>query len=551
MRRAQVVAVQHVVVVIAVVLVCQMGVSGVATAQESPRQPANYSPQEAAALVDATLADELFQGSAGSPLVDDATFIRRVSLDLIGRPPTPEETALFTLDPDPEKRHKLVKRLLADQGFGQNWGRYWRDVIMYRRLDQQGLIASRSLERFFTEQFNNNASWGEMVRTMLTATGDVLENGATGLFMAQNGQRVEVASEVARIFLGIQIQCAQCHDHPTDRWKREQFHELAAFFPRVAVRPVQMEDRRSFEVVSFNGFSRFGRGGGGEHYMPDLENPQARGTLMTPRFFLNDQSLRLGTNDEQRRSTLARWITSPDNPWFAKAFVNRVWGELLGEGFYMPLDDLGPDRDCTAPRTLELLAGQFAQHDYDVKWLYETVVLTQAYQRESRPRRTPNETPFAANCPQRLRGDQLLASLRAALEISDQAAGPARRGGGFGFGFGGLAFGFNQTFGFDPSLPREEVTDSIPQALFMMNSPLLQSQIDAGRPQSLLGRLLARSSDDREVVADLYLRCLCREPTQREVATCLEYIQQVGNRREAFEDILWALVNSTEFLYRR
>jgi hypothetical protein len=550
MRRAQLVALHQLVVLVPLSLLCWLVLSGGAAAQDDSPQAARYSPQQAAALVDATLQEELSVGSAGTALVDDATFLRRASLDLIGRPPTPQETALFSLDPDPDKRRQLVQRLLADEGFGQNWGRYWRDVIMYRRSDQQALIAMRSLERFLTEQFNSNASWGQIVRTMLTATGDVQENGATGLFMAQNGQRVEVASEVARIFLGIQIQCAQCHDHPTDRWKREQFHELVAFFPRMAVRPVQMEDRRSFEVVSFNGFSRFGRGGGSEHYMPDLNNPQARGTLMTPRFFLTNESLRLGSSDEQRRSTLAQWITSPDNPWFAKAFVNRVWGELLGEGFYMPLDDLGPDRECSAPRTLDLLAGQFAQHDYDVKWLYETVLLTQAYQRESRPRRTANETPFAANCPQRLRGDQLLAALRAALDLTDQMASVGRRG-GFGFGFGGLAFTFNQTFGFDPSLPREEVTDSIPQALFMMNSPLVQSQIDARRPQSVLGRMLSRTSDDRAVVADLYVRCLNREPTPREMTTCLEYIQQVGNRGEAFEDILWALINSTEFLHRR
>ena len=188
--------------------------------------------------------------------------------------------------------------------------------------------------------------------------------------MAQFGATPDITAEVSRIFMAIQIQCAQCHDHPFDRWKRTQFHELAAFFPRIALRPVKPADKqkRSFDVI---GVDRRTAGESEEcddparsleHYMPDLKNPTAKGTLMQPVFFVTGQKLPLGTPDAERRETIARWITSPQDEWFAKAFVNRIWSEMVGEGFYEPVDDIGPDRDCNAPETLDYLAKQFVAH---------------------------------------------------------------------------------------------------------------------------------------------------------------------------------------------
>ncbi len=402
------------------------------------------------------------------------------------------------------------------------------------------------------QRFNDNVGWHEIARDFITATGDVRENGATALVMAQEGKAEETTAEVSRIFLGIQIQCAQCHDHPTDRWKRKQFHELAAFFPRMAVRPVRDGDKRSFEVVSVDRRFRFGQRGRGslEHHMPDLKNPTARGDLMTPTFFVSQEKVRLGASDQERRATLSDWITSKSDPWFARAFVNRIWAEMLGEGFYEPVDDLGPDRQCSAPATLDLLADQFALHDYEPKWLFATIASTEAYQRQSRPRRLPGETPFAASCPQPLRGDQLYDCLNQALGISSSFTRRGPRGGG-PYGQFGPRASFNQTFGFDPSNPREEVTGSIPQALLMMNSPLINNAINARAPYSTLARLLSQVKDDKAVVSELYLRSLAREPRESEVETCLEHVKEVGGRAEAFEDILWALVNSTEFLYRK
>jgi len=521
---------------------------------------------QTAARVDQSLAAELSNGDVASTgatatkptaqRTDDETFLRRVSLDLVGNTPSPEEVTAFALDPSADKRAKAVERLLADSRFGTNWARYWRDVIMVRRTDERSQIVGPTLEAYLTDEFNKNTPWSEIASSFITATGDVREKGETALVMAQMGQAPEIAAETARIFMGVQVQCAQCHDHPTDRWKRKQFHELAAFFPRVDARPDRSGEKRTFQVVSRD-FPQRGPGNPNrpardtEHYMPDLKDPGAKGTLMQPVLFVTGQKLDAGATDEQRRDALAGWLTAKKNPWFAKAFVNRIWAEMVGEGFYEPVDDMGPDRVCSAPKSLDILAMAFAQRDYDVKWLYRTIAATEAYQRESRSRREPGEgAPFVANCPQPLRADQLYDVLVTALGIKEPEI-PRPRGGYANPLQRGPRGEFNRTFGFDPSERRDEVASSIPQALVMMNSPVVNRAINARNAQSVLGQILAETNDDEAVATELYLRCLAREPKPDELKTCLAHVRETGNRGTAFEDILWALVNSTEFLHRR
>jgi len=530
--------------------------------------------RQTAARVDQSLAAELSGGAATSPgagaaaksakqaapRTDDETFLRRVSLDLVGDSPSPEEITAFALDASSDKRAKAVERLLADRRFGENWARYWRDVIMYRRTDERAQIVSPTLVEYLTKQFNRNTPWSEIARAFITAKGDVREAGETALIMAQMGQAPEIAAETARIFMGMQIQCAQCHDHPTDRWKRKQFHELAAFFPRIAIRPVPTADKRSFEVVSRDGPPLLRQGPGKdrpnrapEHYMPDLKDPSAKGTRMQPVLFVTGQKLDEGKSDAARREALAEWLSAKKNPWFAKAFVNRIWAEMVGEGFYEPVDDLGPDRACSAPKTLDILATAFATREYDVKWLYRTIATTEAYQRESRSRREPGEAgPFSANCPQPLRADQLYNALTSALGIQEPNILPSRGGNANPMALlRGPRGEFNRTFGFDPSERRDEVASSIPQALVMMNSPVVNRALNARNAQSVLGQVLAQTKDDEAVATELYLRCLAREPKPQELKTCLTHVRESGNRAAAFEDILWALVNSTEFLHRK
>lgn len=521
---------------------------------------ADLAPAETALQVDRLLAEEVFDKDTKlAPAVSDATFLRRVWLDIVGDIPTPEHIAAFVLDPASDKRERVVRVLLDDPQYGQNWARYWRDVILLRKLEDRAAIVANPLVVLLTERFNQNVPWNKVAAEFVTAKGDVREHGATAIIMAQSGRTEETTAEMARIFLGIQIQCSQCHDHPYDRWKREQFHELAAFFPRIAVRPVQSPFQRSFEVVADDqprgrrrpNADAEGRRGEPEHFMPDLNDPAAPGTRTQPKFFLTSAHLPFGTPDAVRRGAIASWMT--ENPWFATALVNRLWGELVGEGFYEPIDDLGPDRTPSAPKTVVYLSRQFADSGYDIKWLFRVICATAAYQRESRPRREVDEKPFTANVAQPLRSDQLFNALLSATE-SDEAD-PMRNRRGRGPGRNGRAANprqqFEQVFGYDPSEPRAAVTSSIPQALAMMNGSRLNVAVRAIDREAMLGRLLAEIDDDESLVHELYLRTLSREPTNDELAAALEFCQSANSRAAAFEDLFWVLLNSSEFAHRR
>jgi hypothetical protein len=228
----------------------------------------------------------------------------------------------------------------------------------------------------------------------------------------------------------------------------------------------------------------------------------------------------------------------------------------MGEGFYEPVDDLGPGRDARFPMVVNRLASAWRASDYDVKWLFRLVMNSEAYQREIRPRDpSAGSMPFAAACPTRLSADQIFDSLVSALGIEESAVagrlagagGPQAARFGAGQGLRGL---FNLQFGVDPSTPTEDVQGTIPQALFIMNNTLIAQRTSA-QGDTILSRLLDVYNDDEEVVRLLYKRVLARAPTDDELATCKEYLQEVGNRREAFEDLLWSLVNSTEFITKR
>jgi hypothetical protein len=488
--------------------------------------------------------------------IGDQQFLRRVSLDLVGRLPTPEQITVFALDPAADKRQRVVAELLGDPRYGQNWGRYWRDVIMYRKTEErQQFLVGIPLEPYLADSLNENKPWSQIATEFITATGGANSNGACGLIVAQQGQPEEIVGEVSRIFLGVQIQCAQCHDHPTDRWTREQFHQLAAFFPRVASQPSRLMQGTLPEITvtvvdrtplfNFRPMNMRVRGTP-EHRMSDPKDPQGEGKLMQPVFFATGDSLPVGTVDAERRGSLARWMTQPENPFFAKAFVNRMWAELTGEGFYEPVDDLGPDRTATAPRTLEVLANDFAASGYDIKRLFRVILSTDLYQCQSGPRRGPEEPPMQHNVAQRLRADQVFDNVLQALELREPVPAGAGPFGRFNRGPRAL---FTATFGYDPSSRRDEVQSSIPQALALMNRADIASEL-RGSGNTMLGRKLAAIGDNEALVQELYLQVLGREPTSSEVAASLQYVAGISNRAEAFEDLLWALLNSAEFLHR-
>ncbi len=564
-----------------------------------------------------------------APLASDEDFLRRVTFDIAGTLPSPREVTLFGLDPSPHKRAKVIEKLLGTDQYAETWARYWRDVIFSKATNMRAPIVNQSFVSWMTESLKANDGWDEIARAMITADGDVRENGETALIFVQEGNPEDVAGEVSRIFLGIQMQCANCHDHPWDRWKRDEFHELAAFFPRISLRPVREEMRTvTWEVVSLSentndpqsrrkqllanadrifsfmdrnrdgkltkdevqknpnfarGFDRLlqfgdknkdgaltktelkempapmpnqtGRGSS-EHFMADLANPASQGTKIDPKFFVTGLSTKTGLDDLERRELLSKYITSTRNDWFARSIVNRMWAEMTGEGFYMPIDDMGPDRTPAYADVLDLLADQFVRHDHDIQWLMQTIATTHTYQRQIRQADETGEAlPFASATPTRLRGDQLYSAVLSVLGGS-QTARPPRLTGANGGG-GGMNRGlrnprdaFGALFGFDPSTPQADITGNVPQALFMMNSPMLNNQFKASGFTRLAG-LLRKYPDDEDAMSELYLMVLAREPSRKELGIFKEFRAEVGSRNEAFEDLMWSLMNSSEFMSKR
>ena len=498
-------------------------------------------------------------------LIGDEEFIRRATLDVTGKLPSPKQVIAFRQDKNKSKRAELIDSLLASPDFARNWARYWKDVVQYRATAMNpAFVRFPNLEDWLADAFQKNRPWDEMAVDLMTSAGDTNDNGAAAFVAAHMGEAVEVAGEVSRIFMGIQIQCAQCHDHPTDPWKREQFHEFAAFFGGVAARRGAV--KKKLEDGILPSYTVVDRKGAVNYRMPDLKDPQKQ-IPIAPKFFLTSSEIPASKslNSEDRRALAASFVASQDNPWFAKAFVNRVWYSLLGEGFVNPVDDIGPTREASNPEVFDALSSSWAEGGYDVRWLYRTILNSRTYQREFRSVNTASgKTPFAANCPSRLRADQILDALSHALNIQfDQAGGLNKKGmpdnkAGNAQKIAAAAMRlrggprniFNLTFGVDPSTPNDEVLGTIPQALFMMNSPQIDRAIRGPRG-TVLTEILASAPNERAALEAIYLRVLARSPTPDEVRTCGKYLQSAPNHREAFEDVLWALVNSTEFLSRK
>jgi hypothetical protein len=481
-----------------------------------------------------------------APLTTDEQFIRRLMLDLTGQLPVPADVTEFVADKDPDKRAKLIDKLLDSDEYAQHWARYWREVIGSRLADFRATLMVRQFERWLSAEFKKNSGWGDITRAMLTASGpvrfdDVESNGAAYFLASRIGAdaNTERAGETSRIFLGIQIQCAQCHDHPSDVWKRKQFHELTAYFARLQSRPFR-EDGRIAGLRLFS-LPR------GEYRMPSKQDPR-QGTPMDPRF-LTGAGPGQGLGDVGRRKALADSIVDKANYWFAGAFVNRIWGQLMGQGFYQPVDDMGPEKDAVFAPVLTRMAGAFRGSNYDIKALFRAILNSQAYQRQIRLGEAANEhLQFAASYPTRLAADALWQSL---VGVLGRMGGPAPRGrrGPFAF-LQGLEGQVTAEFRFDPSAKPDEVESSVPQALLLMNNPIINQRINA-TGTNLLARILKAYAKDEDAIRMVYLRTLARKPTDREMAKSRKYIEKVGNRAEAFEDLLWALLNSTEFQTKR
>jgi hypothetical protein len=441
-----------------------------------------------------------------APPVDDEQYARRVHLDLTGRLPTSEASAAFIADTDPAKRAKLVDRLLETEDFSRHWAKYWRDVIFHNSTANRRRVNPQALEDWFAEQFSKKVGWDRIVCELISATpkqkkGDRNEfgqdYGPNNFVLACNNDPGEIASQTARIFMGISIQCAECHDHPFDQWKREQFHEMAAFFAP------------------------------GKYMMPDMDEP-AKKTEVKARFLLGEKPSPELKPDALRVAVAAYLAYNPDNYWFARSFVNRIWSEMLGDGFY-PVDGLGPDKDCVHPQLLNRLGTVFRYQDFNIRWVFRTIASSQAYQRSSRS--VDKKELFSAVRPARLRSDQV-------VNVVEHVTGkvPPK-----------LQRAIAETFATDPSASQESLEGSLQQSLLLMNGSALHQSLAKSR----LRTEAAQISDPDEAIDHLYRGVLARRPTDDERARAKRYIAGIPNRAEAIDDLLWALVNSTEFMTRR
>jgi len=515
------------------------------------------SPAEIDALL---LASQKADQLPTAPLASDDLFLRRLTLDLTGKLPTARELSAFLSDSDPNKRAKAIDKLLRSDEFARYQARRWRDILLSKSTNNQGFVRfprEQALEVWLTEAFQNNKSWAAIATELITSDGMLStaaprEQGHAALLLAhaQQDGPVERTNDISRVFLGINISCAQCHDHPDDIWKRQQFHEMAAFLGKLGER-VRL-DREStppkFEVsLQTRPF--------GDYRMPDLENPR-RGTPVTPRFLLDGSTLSRFSSDKDRRKALATKITDKNNYYFAAAFANRVWGQLLGQAF-VDVEGMGPLNPPVYGEVLLRLADSFRVSDYDIRGLYRLILNTQAYQRATRMGEAPTDhVRFSGSYPNRLSADALYAAL---AQVIGTPAGPGmggRYGGGFGGGFSGrfglasLAGQIRDLFAYDLSSKPEDVEGSVPQALLLMNNPQINAQIRA-TGNTPLAKILREHPDNTKAIEAVYLHTLGRKPTAHETKVSLEHLASLRNRGAAFEDLMWALINSAEFRTRR
>lgn len=486
--------------------------------------------------LDSLLAQHLGDLSAAER-TNDEQFLRRVSLDLIGRPPLTGELDSFKADSALNKRQQVVERLLARSEYGANWANYWSDVISYRVIEPElTFLNYKTFKRWLAAELDRGAGWDEITHRVLTATGKVGDVPAATFVGFHQADRSRLAGETTRIFLGVQIQCAECHDHKFVDMPRKVFHEVAAYFVRTEAK-LPRNDSNGIEVKSKPQ---------GEHKIPGSKD------TMIPAAF-GEAKVDVGAGDLERRTELAEWIVSPDNPWFAKAYVNRIWARLMGRGFCEPMDEIGIGADPLWPDLHAAVAEHFIASGCDHRELLRLITGTRAYQRLLRESTTETKA-FAALETVRLRGDEIYDSLAAAVELPNVAAPQGKENGAFRFPPPPKSTRdlVNDAFGYDPSLSKGSLVRGMPEAMFLMNNEQLQKQIDA-RPESgtVLARLLTEHADDAVVVKHLYRRVLAREPNERELKIALGHISKIGDRRAATEDLLWSLINSAEFTTRR
>jgi hypothetical protein len=516
-------------------------------AQEAADSPGNASPvAEIDRAIAAAWADA---GIKPSPVATDAEFLRRAYLDLLGRIPSVDEASAFLASKEPAKRAKLVELLLAHPDYPKHFATVWRIALVGRRMQDRELDRN-ALEGWLRRQFADNRPWNEVVVELVTAAGSNKENGAVNFTIAHLGGRdrggsydaVNLTSATTRLFLGQQIQCTQCHDHPSNDWKQADFWGINAFFKGVRKEEVRTTDAAGGEAYDHTEIT--------DEPTELYATYERRNAIVGIAFptFLDGRKISQGT-DVHRRAELAKFLAEKENAQLARAFVNRMWGHFLGRGFTNPVDDFGDHNPPSHPELLDALAKAFGQSSYDVKALVRWITASRAYGLTSAATKdnAKDETLFSRMQLKPMTPEQLFDSLLVATA--------AHKAGGDAEVDRTRDQWLNQfvvAFGNDDGEETSTFQGTIPQALMMMNGPLM-AKATGGQRGSFLAKLrdgaLARRRAPAEFMLNgLYLAALSRYPTPGEVKRMGAYLGSSPDTLNVMEDIFWALLNSNEFI---
>lgn len=488
-----------------------------------------------------------------SSVADDAMFLRRAHLDALGILPTGDEARAFLDDRSPAKRERLIDSFLARPEFSDFWAQKWADLLRTeeKALDPKGV---RVFHQWIRDSIAAGKPLNEFARDVIAARGSTYQNPPANLYRSLREPYAR-AEAIAQVFLGVRLQCAKCHNHPFERWTQDDYHQFAAFFGRIDYRIVENNRKDKFDKHEFDGeqIVFLTRDGG-------LKHPRTK-EVLAPRLLGSDRP----APASDPLQTLADWVADPDNPFFARAQANRIWFHLMGRGLVEPNDDLRSSNPPVNAPLLDELARQLRDSKFDLRALVRLIMTSRAYQLSSSPAgtNTDDELHFSKALVQPLEAEQLLDAVaqvtgsRPKFEgypkgtrAGQMAALPQDRRSRKG---GAEAERFLKAFGKPERLLTCECERSeeigLAQAFQLLTGEMLQEML--ADPDNRIGQLLAAGKADGEIIETLYLTALSRRPTPEEARKLGQFMGKAKDRRAAFEDVVWGLVNSKEFLLRR
>jgi hypothetical protein len=506
-------------------------------------------------FVDEQVSANLKQlGIPPSSVCDDATFLRRVTLDIAGRLPTEEEATAFLSSSDAGKRERAIDALLASPDYADYFASKWTALLKNRRDDSSDMVANFAFHAWVRDSLLANKPYNQFVRELLAATGTVIGNPPVAWYkrVVEPKQQVE---DVAQLFLGVRMQCAQCHHHPFERWSQDDYYSLAAFFTQVGRKPAvgrRTGSTRGDDLI----FHKRGIA---------LATNVKTGLALKPAA-LGDPMPAIAA-DEDPRLRLADWMSSPENPFFAKALVNRYWKHFFQRGLIEPEDDIRDSNPPTNPALLTALERHFISSGFDLKSLVRVITSSHAYQLSE----TPNEFNLADTqnysryYPRRLPAEVLLDAIdRLAGTQTDFANLPA--------GTRAVALpdnSYNRSTPFLKVFGRPEgesvcecervQSSSLAQSLHLINASDIKAKL--ANPNGRAERLVKSDQPVEKKIGELYLAAFAREPRAEELKIAADYLAEprVGSdgkpfdaqraSRENFQDLIWALINTKEFLF--